>query len=150
MSRHLLEATEQEIALRRKRAHVHLGGTFGERLADSIAVAIGSWRFLIIQTAIVVAWCVLNTAGWFVWHWDAYPFILLNLAFSTQAAYTGPVLLLASNRQSQKDRARDDRDDAEIGAILEIARDLHRMQTDQMDSHKTQTTLLKQLVGNAK
>jgi uncharacterized membrane protein len=81
----------------------HEQATFGERLADHIAAGIGSWRFLIIQTILVVLWVVLNLIG-FIQHWDPYPFILLNLMFSVQAAYTGPVLLLAGNRQSQKDR----------------------------------------------
>ena len=77
----------------------------GEALADNIAAFIGSWRFLIIQSCLVVAWVTLNTlqaTGKI--HIDPYPYILLNLAFSTQAAYTGPVLLLAGNRQAQKDR----------------------------------------------
>lgn len=81
----------------------HDEATFGERLADSIAAGIGSWRFLIIQTLAVVAWVVFNVIG-LVNHWDPFPFILLNLLFSVQAAYTGPVLLLAGNRQAQKDR----------------------------------------------
>lgn len=75
----------------------------GERLADSIANGIGSWRFLIIQSVLVIMWVSINLAG-FVLRWDPYPFILLNLMFSVQAAYTGPVLLLAGNRQAQKDR----------------------------------------------
>lgn len=82
----------------------HDRASFGERLADGIAAGIGSWRFLIVQSLIVVGWVALNLLALFRWHWDPYPFILLNLAFSTQAAYTGPVLLLAGNRQSQKDR----------------------------------------------
>ena len=83
----------------------HEEATFGERLADGIASFIGSWRFLIIQTFLVAVWITINSleiTGKI--HLDPYPFILLNLAFSTQAAYTGPVLLLAGNRQSQKDR----------------------------------------------
>ena len=83
----------------------HEQATFGEALADNIATFIGSWRFLIIQTCLVAAWVTMNTlqaTGKI--HIDPYPYILLNLAFSTQAAYTGPVLLLAGNRQSQKDR----------------------------------------------
>ena len=83
----------------------HERATFGEQLADGIASFIGSWRFLIIQTFLVAAWVTINTlqvTGKI--HIDPYPYILLNLAFSTQAAYTGPVLLLAGNRQSQKDR----------------------------------------------
>src|SRR2546430_9786995 len=83
----------------------HEHATFGEQLADGIASFIGSWRFLIIQTFLVAAWVTINTlqvTGKI--HIDPYPYILLNLAFSTQAAYTGPVLLLAGNRQAQKDR----------------------------------------------
>jgi len=84
------------------RAHFD-GATFGERLADRIASGIGSWRFLVIQTFLVAAWVVSNV--WLLRHpFDPYPLILLNLLFSVQAAYTGPVLLLAGNRQSQKDR----------------------------------------------
>jgi len=83
----------------------HEQATFGEALADNIASFIGSWRFLIIQTCLVALWVTMNTlqaTGKI--HIDPFPYILLNLAFSTQAAYTGPVLLLAGNRQSQKDR----------------------------------------------
>lgn len=83
----------------------HDEATFGESLADGIASFIGSWKFLIVQTLLVAAWISINSleiTGRI--HLDPYPFILLNLAFSTQAAYTGPVLLLAGNRQAQKDR----------------------------------------------
>jgi len=77
--------------------------TFGERLADRIAAGIGSWRFLIVQSILVSAWVIANI--WLLRRpFDPYPLILLNLLFSVQAAYTGPVLLLAGNRQSQKDR----------------------------------------------
>jgi uncharacterized membrane protein len=81
----------------------HDEATAGEKLADKIAAGIGSWTFLIIQTCAVIAWLTLNIIG-FMRHWDPFPFILLNLLFSVQAAYTGPVLLLAGNRQAQKDR----------------------------------------------
>ena len=81
----------------------HDEATFGEMLADKIASGIGSWTFLMVQTTAVIAWLVLNIYG-FVHRWDPFPFILLNLLFSVQAAYTGPVLLLAGNRQAQKDR----------------------------------------------
>ena len=83
----------------------HEEATVGEQLADGIAAFIGSWRFLILQTLLVAAWITINSlqvTGKI--HLDPYPFILLNLAFSRQAAYTGPVLLLAGNRQAQKDR----------------------------------------------
>ena len=81
----------------------HQEATFGERVADRAAAGIGSWTFLIVQTIAVACWLTLNVVG-LVHHWDAFPFILLNLLFSVQAAYTGPVLLLAGNRQAQKDR----------------------------------------------
>ncbi|MDE2098575.1 MAG: DUF1003 domain-containing protein [Patescibacteria group bacterium] len=79
----------------------HRGGgrTRGERYADNVASAVGSWRFIIIQTGVVLAWVGLNLAA-AVLRWDPYPFILLNLMFSLQAAYTGPVLQLAGNRQA--------------------------------------------------
>ncbi|HKW06619.1 MAG TPA: DUF1003 domain-containing protein [Candidatus Dormibacteraeota bacterium] len=80
----------------------HEEATFGERLADTISAGIGSWPFLIIQTVAVAAWMVGNAILFF--NFDPKPFILLNLLFSIQAAYTGPVLLLAGNRQAQKDR----------------------------------------------
>ncbi|GAC1510227.1 MAG: hypothetical protein NVS1B3_12790 [Candidatus Dormibacteraceae bacterium] len=81
----------------------HDEATFGELLADKISAGIGSWTFLIVQSFLVALWLTLNIVG-FMSHWDPFPFILLNLLFSVQAAYTGPVLLLAGNRQSQKDR----------------------------------------------
>jgi uncharacterized membrane protein len=77
---------------------------FGHRLADSVANGMGSWRFIIIQTVIVLLWMVLNVIG-FVYHWDVYPYILLNLVFSTQAAYAAPIIMMAQNRQSERDRA---------------------------------------------
>src|ERR1700716_1435871 len=80
----------------------HDEATFGEMLADKISAGIGSWTFLIIQTLAVTVWMIGNAILYF--NWDPKPFILLNLLFSIQAAYTGPVLLLAGNRHAQKDR----------------------------------------------
>jgi len=77
---------------------------FGQRLADNVAQGMGSWRFIIIQTVIVALWMVLNVIG-FAYKWDLYPFILLNLVFSTQAAYAAPIIMMAQNRQSDRDRA---------------------------------------------
>jgi uncharacterized membrane protein len=96
----------------------HDEATLGERVADKAAAGIGSWTFLIIQTFAVLCWLALNIIG-LTHHWDPFPFILLNLLFSVQAAYTGPVLLLAGNRQAQKDRltlehAADEADKADI------------------------------------
>jgi uncharacterized membrane protein len=82
---------------------------FGQRLADSVATGMGSWRFIIIQTIIVAVWMILNVVA-YVGHWDPYPYILLNLLFSTQAAYAAPIIMMAQNRQSDRDRAQADED----------------------------------------
>lgn len=74
----------------------------GSRVADRVTSFLGSWRFIAIQTAIVLIWIVGNVI--MVFHFDLYPFILLNLAFSTQAAYAAPLILLAGNRQALRDR----------------------------------------------
>jgi uncharacterized membrane protein len=82
---------------------------FGQRLADSVANGMGSWRFIIWQTAIVLVWMGLNVIAW-SYKWDVYPFILLNLVFSTQAAYAAPIIMMAQNRQNERDRAQADAD----------------------------------------
>ena len=86
--------------------HLHLGATFGNdtfgRAAERFARAFGSPQFLLTQTAIVIVWLALNAAG--AVHFDPYPFILLNLAFSLQAAYAAPMILLAETRQAERER----------------------------------------------
>ena len=74
----------------------------GARIADRVTGFLGSWRFLAIQSFLVLVWIVGNVV--LLFHFDPYPFILLNLAFSTQAAYAAPFILLAGNRASQRDR----------------------------------------------
>ena len=77
--------------------------TLGGRIADVVAKGMGSWKFIIIQTIMVVLWMALNLVGFF-YHWDVYPFILLNLLFSTQAAYAAPIIMMSQNRQNERDR----------------------------------------------
>jgi uncharacterized membrane protein len=79
------------------------------RFSEAIARTLGTARFLVIQTAIVGVWIALNIVGFFG-KWDPYPFILLNLAFSTQAAYAAPLILLAQNRQAERDRIQAEQD----------------------------------------
>jgi uncharacterized membrane protein len=74
----------------------------GARIADRATTFIGSWRFIVLQTVIVAIWVAGNV--YLVFNFDPYPFILLNLAFSTQAAYAAPLILLAGNRQAARDR----------------------------------------------
>lgn len=77
--------------------------TLGQRVADGTARLLGSWTFIIAQTVFVAVWVALNLLAW-VKKWDPYPFILLNLMFSVQAAYAGPVLMMSQNRQAERDR----------------------------------------------
>jgi uncharacterized membrane protein len=77
--------------------------TIGQRVADSVAATVGSWRFIIIQSLILLAWIVLNVTA-YVQKWDPYPFILLNLALSFQAAYAAPFIMMSQNRQQDIDR----------------------------------------------
>ncbi|MBR0656229.1 DUF1003 domain-containing protein [Plastoroseomonas arctica] len=79
--------------------------TFGTRLSDAVAAIVGSWRFILIQSVALLAWITGNAvigAG----AWDPYPFILLNLMLSFQAAYTAPIIMMSQNRQSEVDRSR--------------------------------------------
>ncbi len=78
--------------------------TFAQKLADNVANGMGSWRFIIIQSLIVLLWMILNLVA-YLYHWDPYPFILLNLLFSTQAAYAAPIIMMSQNRQNERDRA---------------------------------------------
>ena len=77
--------------------------TLGQRVADRVADTIGSWPFIITQTIILTIWIIINAMAW-IYRWDPYPFILLNLMLSFQAAYSGPVIMMSQNRQSAKDR----------------------------------------------
>lgn len=77
--------------------------TMGERVADGVAATMGSWSFIIVQSVILTVWIVLNLVAW-MGHWDPYPFILLNLALSFQAAYAAPFIMISQNRQADRDR----------------------------------------------
>jgi uncharacterized membrane protein len=79
------------------------------RFAERLARFLGTGRYLAGQTIVVVVWVGLNAVAWSL-QWDQYPFILLNLAFSLQAAYAAPLILLAQNRQTDRDRAEVERD----------------------------------------
>jgi len=98
--------------LRFHRPHVHLNSPFGPgwfgQKAEAFARLFGTPRFLVAQTAIVGVWIALNATG--TVHFDLYPFILLNLAFSLQAAYAAPLILLAQTRQADRDKAQADAD----------------------------------------
>lgn len=110
---------------------------FGQKLADSVANGMGSWRFIIWQTLIVAAWMILNVVLIVTKRWDPYPYILLNLVFSTQAAYAAPIIMMAQNRQNERDRAQADADfktnrEAKI-EIEELQKRLNAIEVDKLD-----------------
>ncbi len=78
--------------------------TLGQKVADKVASAMGSWRFIIIQASILLTWIVINTIQLFFKPFDPYPYILLNLALSFQAAFAAPFIMISQNRQTEKDR----------------------------------------------
>jgi uncharacterized membrane protein len=75
----------------------------GQRVADGLAKVMGSWAFIITQSIVLAFWIALNVLA-FMRHWDPYPFILLNLTLSFQAAYAAPIIMMSQNRQAAKDR----------------------------------------------
>src|SRR5437660_8608570 len=94
--------------------------TIGQRIADTVAATMGSWTFIIIQSVILLIWIVLNVTA-YVQQWDPYPFILLNLALSFQAAYAAPFIMMSQNRQQDIDRKAAEHDyQINIKAELEI------------------------------
>ena len=128
--KHSLEDTEHHLLaelrlLRRKHRAAASGGpklalTLGQRIADLVASNMGSWRFIIIQSAILIVWIILNITA-YVERWDPYPFILLNLALSFQAAYAAPFIMMSQNRQQDVDRLAAEHDyQVNIKAELEI------------------------------
>ena len=90
------------------RGSLYDADAFG-RFSEALARFLGTGKYLVGQTVLVILWVALNTFV-IVHHWDPYPYILLNLAFSTQAAYAAPLILLAQNRQDERDRATTERD----------------------------------------
>jgi uncharacterized membrane protein len=77
--------------------------TLGQRAADWTTNIMGSWRFIIVQSLVLIVWVLLNVVAW-TEHWDPYPFILMNLVMSLQAAYTAPIIMMSQNRQAMRDR----------------------------------------------
>jgi uncharacterized membrane protein len=110
--------------------------TFGDRVSDAVANGMGSWKFIIWQSIFVIIWMSLNVVG-FIRHWDVYPFILLNLIFSTQAAYAAPIIMMAQNRQSDRDRIQAQNDyQTNLDAKQEIESlqiQLNKIETEKLD-----------------
>jgi len=116
--------------------------TIGQKIADSVAATMGSWRFIIIQSVILLIWIALNVTA-FVQQWDPYPFILLNLALSFQAAYAAPFIMMSQNRQQDIDRKQAE-NDFQINIKAELEIELLHQKVDQL--RETEVVFLTQAV----
>jgi len=128
--------------------------TMGQRIADKVADTIGSWPFIITQTIILITWITLNviaSINHWGWAWDVYPFILLNLALSFQAAYSGPVIMMSQNRQAAKDRLAAEIDhQVNTKAELEINNLMRHIEELEMRIEERQSELKKLVSGQKK
>ncbi len=124
--------------------------TLGQRIADKVADTIGSWPFIIVQSIILIVWISLNVILIAKYKWDPYPFILLNLALSFQAAYSAPMIMMSQNRQAAKDRLAAEIDhQVNTKAELEINNLIRRM--DELElSIEEKHVEVKKLVGEKK
>jgi len=148
-----LHETEQrllaELRELRRGARSHRGPrppqlTLGQHIADSVAANMGSWRFIIIQSIILLIWIVLNVTAW-IQQWDPYPFILLNLALSFQAAYAAPFIMMSQNRQQDVDRQKAE-NDFKVNVKAELEIELLHQKIDQL--RETEVTQLTKAVTN--
>jgi uncharacterized membrane protein len=104
--------------------------TLGQKIADAVASTMGSWTFIIIQSTILMFWIALNVTA-YVQQWDPYPFILLNLALSFQAAYAAPFIMMSQNRQQDIDR-KSAENDFKVNVKAELEIELLHQKIDQL------------------
>ena len=130
---HAMDAIIQHSASRNVNVVEEESLTLGQRVADTVADTMGSWPFIIIQTSVLAVWITLNVTAW-VNRWDPYPFILLNLMLSFQAAYAAPFIMMSQNRQASKDRIAAEIDhqvnakaELEVGLLLKRIDDLEQL-----------------------
>jgi uncharacterized membrane protein len=117
--------------------------TTGQRIADAVATIMGSWPFIIIQSVVLTLWIFLNITA-YLQKWDPYPFILLNLALSFQAAYAAPFILMSQNRQQDIDRS-SAASDHQINIKAELEIELLHQKMDQL--RETEVLQLTQAVN---
>ncbi len=103
--------------------------SLGDRVADSVSTGMGSWRFIIIQTLIITAWVAGNI--WLVFHFDPFPFIFLNLAFSAQAAYATPIIMMSQNRAAARDKVQAEHQyehqEKELALNTQLTKEIHEL-----------------------
>ncbi len=120
--------------------------TFGEKFADKITAGIGSWKFIIIQSIILMVWMVINIVAWKN-AWDPYPFILLNLVLSFQAAYAAPIIMMSQNRTATRDRKKTDWD---LATDRRAERGIAQIQKDFIRLERKISKILNNLEGQKK
>jgi uncharacterized membrane protein len=128
--------------LRLKKPAKHLPSlpvSLGNRVSDRVAAIVGSWRFILIQSGLLVLWLIANITA-YVQHWDPYPFILLNLMLSFQAAYTAPIIMMSQNRQAMIDR-QDAQHDYEVNLKAELEIELLHDQLNALRQEELATIL---------
>ena len=137
--RHELHEAEQRLldelrrlrrSLREQTFSADANMTIGQRVADKVAATMGSWKFIIIQSLVLFVWIALNITA-YVQRWDPYPFILLNLALSFQAAYAAPFIMMSQNRQQDIDR-RAAENDYKVNIKAELEIELLHQKLDQL------------------
>lgn len=120
-----------ELRATRRKAKMRIGQpSRGDKVADAVAALVGSWPFILVQSTVLVAWMALNVTAW-ISAWDPYPFILLNLVLSFQAAYAAPFIMMSQNRQSAVDRSEAE-DDYEVNRKAELEIELLHQKVDLM------------------
>ena len=121
------------------RKHIHIPANLGDKVADSVVAGMGSWKFIIIQSIVVLAW-ISGNLYLLTRPFDPFPFVFLNLLFSTQAAYASPLILMASNRSAKKDAVRDDLEAQEVAELYTI----NKHQLDELTKLDEIITILKE------
>jgi uncharacterized membrane protein len=130
----------QEKLEREKRERDERQRTFGERMADAVNRGMGSWPFILVQTGVIVVWVAANTIA-LVHHWDPYPFLLMNICLSLQAAYAAPLIQLSQNRAQDRDailqeflRVENEKEEKHIEEILALLKELRDEQRKKASS----------------
>lgn len=108
---------------------------FGQRIADKVAKFIGSWKFIILQMSLLIIWAVFNTVQiTHVFHFDEFPFVFMNLFMSAEAAFSTPLIMMAQNRSSERDREQAQADfDTNIEAKKEIEQLILKLDTIELE-----------------
>lgn len=117
--------------------------TLGDRIADGVSAGMGSWKFIIVQTFIIFAWVAGNV--WLLFHFDPFPFIFLNLAFSAQAAYATPIIMMSQNRAADRDKVQAEHQyehqEKQLALNTEITKEIHKLTLEINELLKKQKSL---------